>query len=72
MSKNVHWVVAQLPQRLKSTFYENFSYSAGPFGAAPFEKISNKVDFSLEANSTLYNETKIVKITHSVMYVHKY
>ena len=63
--KNVFWVVAQLPQRLKSTLFEIFSHSAGPFVAAPFEKVTNNV----EANSALSreNETKIVKITHSAV-----
>ena len=67
MSKNVFWVVAQLPQTLKSTLFEIFSHSTGPFGAAPFEKFSINVDFSFEANSALSqeNETEIVKITHS-------
>ena len=61
------WVVARLPQRLKSTLFEIFSHSADLFGDAPFKKISNNMDFSLEANSALSreNETKIVKITHS-------
>ena len=34
MSKNVFWVVARLPQRLKSTFFENFSNGAAPKGPA--------------------------------------
>ena len=61
--KMCFWVVAWLPQRLKSMFFEIFSHSAGPFGAAPFEKISHNVDFSLWGKQC--NETKIVKITHS-------
>ena len=32
------WVVARLPQRLKSTVFEIFSHSGGSFGAAPLEK----------------------------------
>ena len=36
------------------------------------KKFQTKLILAFEANSTLYNETKIVKITHSVMYVHKY
>ena len=47
MSKNVFWVVARLPQRLKSTLFEIFSILRVPFGHPPFEKISNNVDFSL-------------------------
>ena len=41
------WVVARLPQRLKSTFFDIFSHSGGSFGAAPLEKNSKIVDFSL-------------------------
>jgi hypothetical protein len=47
MSKNVLWVVARLPQRLKSMFFEKISHSAGTFVTASFEKISKNVDFSL-------------------------
>ena len=69
--KNVFWVVARLPQRLKSTFFEIFSHSAGPFGTAPFEIFPKKMILAFEANSarslTRKNETKIVKITHSAM-----
>ena len=36
------WMGARLPQRLKSTFFDIFSHSAGPFGATPFEKIYKK------------------------------
>ena len=51
-------VVARLPQRLKSTFFERpkltflkfFLHFACPFGAAPFEKISKNVNFSLSKN----------------------
>ena len=45
--KNVFWLVAQLPQRLKSMFFEKKFHSSGPFKTAPFEKFSKKVDFSL-------------------------
>ena len=34
MSKNVFWVVARLPQRLKSTFFEIFSNGAALKGPA--------------------------------------
>ena len=30
--KKLFWMVARLPQRLKSTFFELFSHYAGPFG----------------------------------------
>ena len=36
-----------ITSELKSTLFEIFSHSTGPFGAAPFEKISNNVGFSL-------------------------
>ena len=45
--KKYSHVVAQLPQRLKSTLFEIFSTLRVPFGHPPFEKISNNVDFSL-------------------------
>ena len=63
------WLVARLPQRLKSTFFA-ILHSAGPFGAAPFEKIKKMLILAFEANSALSreNETKIVKITHSAIY----
>ena len=59
-------MVAQLPQRLKSTFLKKFLHSDGPFEATPFEKI---LILAFEANSALSheNETKIVKITHSAL-----
>ena len=41
LTKNVFWLVAQLPRRLEDCL--KFFLSAG----APFEKISNSVDFSL-------------------------
>ena len=61
-------VVARLPQRLKSTFFEIFPYSAGSFGATPFKKCQKTLILAFEANGALSceNETKIVKITHSV------
>ena len=69
MSKNGFWVVARLPQRLKSTFLEIFSsLRRWPLlGAAPFKKFQKTLILAFEANSALSrkNETKIVKITHS-------
>ena len=52
-------------------FFEIFYHSAGPFVAAPFEKISKNDDFSLWGKQciTRENKTKIVKITHSVYFV---
>ena len=41
------WVVARLPQRLKSTFFEKISSLQVPFGDPRLEKISKNVDFSL-------------------------
>ena len=60
MSKMCVWVVAQLPQRLKSTFFEKFS-------SLPSKKFQKTLILAFEANSalSLENETKIVKITHS-------
>ena len=46
VTKYAH-VVAQLPQRLKSTLFEIFSSLRVPFGHPPFVKISNNVHFSL-------------------------
>ena len=59
---------ARLPQRLKSTLFEISSHSAGPKGAAWLEKFQTTLILAFEANSALSrkNETKIVKITHSV------
>ena len=45
--KSGFWVVALLPQRLKSTLFEIFFSLRWLLGAAQFKKISNKVDFSL-------------------------
>ena len=74
MSKNVFWVVAQLPQRLKSTFFEIFSHSAGPFfGTTPFKIFFQKtLIFAFEANTALSreNETKIVKIARGTWMEH--
>ena len=73
MSKNVFWVVAQLPQTLKSMFFEKISHSAGPFGTAIFEKIQKTLILVFEAKSALSreNETKIVKITYSATFCPK-
>ena len=51
-------------KRLISTFFEIFSHSAGTF-----EIFSKNVDFSLwgKHNIVRENETKIVKIAHSVL-----
>ena len=57
-----------LPQRLKSTLFENFSNEGCPKGTWSVEKISNNVDFSLwgnRATTTFSSETKIMKIMHS-------
>merc|ERR1712141_212234 len=56
-------VVARLPQRLKSTFFEIFS-SLLWLRSKKFQKT---LILAFEANSALSrkNETKIVKITHS-------
>ena len=69
MSKNVLWVVALLPQRLKSTLFEIFLTplaSSGPLRSKFFPKM---LILAFEANSTLSreNETQIVKTTHSVL-----
>ena len=47
------WVVARLPQRLKSMFFEKISHSAtGSFLAAPLEIFSKKMLLlAFEANS---------------------
>ena len=52
MSKNVFWVFARLPQRLKATFFEIFSNGAAP--AYIEEKISKKkLILAFEENSAL-------------------
>ena len=53
MSKNVFFVVAWLPQRLKSTLFEIFYHSTGPFWGRQYIVPRGE------------NETKIVKITHN-------
>ena len=67
MFKNVLWVVARLPQRLKSMLFEIFSHSAGPWGPLCLKEFQTTWILAFEANSALSreNETKIVKITHS-------
>ena len=57
-------MVARLPERLKSTLFEIFSHSAGPFGSKKFE---TTLILAFEPNSALSceNETKIVKIKHN-------
>ena len=40
-------MVARLSQRLKSTFFEMFSHSAGLLRGTPWEKFSKNVDLSL-------------------------
>ena len=45
--KKMLWVVARLPQRLKSKLFEIFSTLRAPFGHPPFENFSNNIDFSL-------------------------
>ena len=67
MSKNVFWVVARLPQRLKSTFFENLFTPlalSGPLCSKFFQKM---LILAFEATNALSrkNETKIVKITHT-------
>ena len=42
MSKSVFWVVARLPQRLKSTFFDIFSNGAAPKGPAERRKKCQK------------------------------
>ena len=70
MSKNVFWVVARLPQRLKSTFFEIFSSLYWPIlGRSVRKNFKKTLILAFEANSatalSCVNETKIVKITHS-------
>ena len=62
-----------LPQRLKSTFFENFSNGAAPKEPEEWEKISktlilvfNVIVQTLKTHFlTFSSETKIMKITHS-------
>ena len=61
-------MVAQLPQRLKSTFFEKkFSLRFPPSGLLHSKKFQKTLILAFVANSALsrQNETKIVKITHS-------
>ena len=70
MSKNVFWVVARLPQRLKSTLFEIFFLSPlTPMGPLHAKKFQTTLILAFEATSPLSheNETKIVKITHSAL-----
>ena len=66
MSKNVLWVVARLPQRLKLTLFEIFLTPLAPSGPLHSKKFQTLI-LAFDANSALSceNETKIVKITHS-------
>ena len=43
MSKNAFWVVARLPQRLKSTLFEKFFKRSGPEGASGVKKKFQKM-----------------------------
>ena len=71
MSKNVFGVVARLPQRLKSTFFEKFSSLHWPLrdpsGPVCSKKNSKTLILAFEADNAFSceNETKILKITHS-------
>ena len=74
MSKNVFWVVARLPQRLKSMlkFFLTPLAPSGPLRSKKFQKtlilaFQKTLILAFEANGALSreNETKIVKITHS-------
>ena len=69
MSKNVFWVVARLPQRLKSTLCEIFFHFAAPSVPLRSKKIQTTLILAFETNGALSreNETKIVKITHSAL-----
>ena len=67
--KKYSHVVAQLPQRQKSTLFEIFSHSRYPSGTLHSKKFQTMLILAFEANSALSrkNETKIVKITHSAV-----
>ena len=62
-----------LPQRLKSTLFENFSNGGCPKGTRSVEKISNNVDFSLWGKQCnhmgiffdIFKWDQIKKITHN-------
>ena len=49
-------MVAQLPHRLKSMFFEKFSLLQVSFGNPPTEKISKTLILGFEANSALSRE----------------
>ena len=77
MSKNVLWVVARLPKRLKSTFFEkqffNPMVSLGPLRSKKFQKTLilafEVIVQPLKAHFlTFSGETKIMKITHSAVF----
>ena len=68
----VRVVARLLPQRLKSTFFlKNFSIQMAPSGPLRSKKFQKTLILAFEANNALSreNETKIVKITHSVLIV---
>ena len=58
--KKYSYVVARLPQRLKSMLFEIFSTLRVLFGHPPFEQISNNIDFSL-----LVGKNSIVSLNFS-------
>ena len=60
-----------MPQRLKSTLFEIFSHTTGPFGALRLKIFQKPLILASEANSALSSESeaKIVKITHSDLVV---
>ena len=47
------WVVARLPQRLRSMFFENFSSLQFSFGDPLLENFSKNVDFSLSGKQCI-------------------
>ena len=65
--KKYSHVVARLPQRLKSTWFEILFTLWYPSGTLRSKKFQTTLILAFEANSALSreNETKIVKITHS-------
>ena len=81
MSKNVFWVVARLPPRLKSMFFEIFSNGATPKGEEKiqktlilvFEVIVQPLKTHFSAFSKVQkqkkSETKIMKITNSYLVI---
>ena len=50
MSKNVFWVVARLPQRLKSTFLKNFLHSGSPSATLQSKFFQKTLSLAFEAN----------------------